>query len=92
MKDTDVEKYLANMAKTKKMAAEAVKENTIGKYTLKMISRNGEVSVEALTAALEDAIANSSSAHGKGAPEQDMARLAAEAALNHIRSLLTPGG
>lgn len=86
----DAEKLLAKMAKTKKMAAEAVKENTIGKHAVAVISRNGDISVAALTAALEDAIANSPSARGKGAPEQDLDRLAAEAALNHIRSLLGP--
>lgn len=86
----DAEKLLARMADTKQRLAEAVKENTIGKYVIELISRDGEISVTALMAALDDAISSSPSARGKGAPEQDMARLAAAAALEYIRSLIKP--
>lgn len=88
----DLEKLMADMAKTKKMAAEAVKESTVGKCVFELIGRDATVSVASITAALEDTVANSPSARGKCAPEQDLSRLAAEAALNHIRSLQRPGG
>ncbi len=83
----DTEKVLDQFAKTNKLAAGAVKEWTIGQHVVALLAEEGEISISALVASLQRVIDSSQSAAGKKEPEQDLLRLQAEAALDHIRGL-----
>lgn len=87
----EAKELLAKMGKISSMAAESVKENTIGRHVCEVIARTHACSLADLVASLQDEIDHSQSARGKGSPELDIRRLAAEAALKHLRTLLPPG-
>ena len=85
----DMEKILADAAKTYRLAAESVCENTIGTKVIALLCRDGEISSRDLIAALEFDVANAPSAHGKGRADMDLQRLRAQAAIDIIRETLS---
>lgn len=87
-----VEKVLTKMAKTKKAAVEpvSIKLGAIGNHVCSLIAKHGEISVASLIESLKHEIDSSPSARGEVRPEQDLIRLRAEAALEHVQAISKP--
>lgn len=82
------EKTLAKLAKTNRLMAEAIKERTIGLHACNVVAASGDLTLGALIQSLRDEIDAAPSSRGKGSRDRDLRRLAAEAALSHLESLL----
>lgn len=89
----DVDKFLKKQADTFKKAAgsEGVILRAIGDQVCRLIAKDGEISVTALTEAFQTIVDQSQSVRGQTKPEMDLERLQAEASLAHLQKLLSHG-
>ncbi|BDV42402.1 hypothetical protein GURASL_13250 [Geotalea uraniireducens] len=89
----DVDKFLKKQADTYKKAAESdgVILRAIGDQVCRLISRDKDISINALNEAFRRIINDSKSSCGQLKPEQDLERLQAEASLARLESLLSQG-
>jgi hypothetical protein len=88
MKVSDANNVLEEQAKSWNVAAESIKEQTLGQIVAAVIEVHGEVSVALLRAWLEKAISQSASDKEEKSSEPNLARLGNEAALNYLNDLL----
>lgn len=82
------EKILARTAATWAKLAESQAPTLIGSTALEVLSQTGEISVNAIIAALRAKADDAPSNRGKGAARLDIALLTAEAAIRQMEALL----
>jgi hypothetical protein len=85
VKDERVDDVINSLsASLKKAAGEGLAEKTIGEHVLKLVARDGDVSLETLAASLQAQMDNA--AHGKGSNNLKPDYVTAESALGRLRS------
>jgi hypothetical protein len=81
------EKVLAKMADTWARLAESQAPALIGAVVLEVVAVSGQVSLEAVIAALRAKAADAPSSRGNGSARLDVALLTAEAAIRQLQSV-----